>query len=230
MISRRFFTRPITGFLNYIGYNLVPIKTFSRFYDEDDPEMVNDLTWCKQYSMTTPERLVSLHDAVQYVIKNKIPGSIVECGVWKGGSMAMVAKTLIRMQEQERDLYLFDTFAGMSQPTSEDIRWDGQSAQPLWQENVQSEKTNAFCYASLEEVKNVLDKTKYNPTKIHYVQGKVEDTLPSHAPQTIALLRLDTDWYQSTRHELQHLFSRLSIGGVLIIDDYGCWKGAKKSC
>jgi hypothetical protein len=59
--------------------------------------------------------------------------------------------------------------------------------------------------------------------------GKVEDTIPADIPEKIALLRLDTDWYESTKHELIHLFPRLQKGGVLIIDDYGFWKGARKA-
>ena len=71
--------------------------------------------------------------------------------------------------------------------------------------------------------------TNYDPKCMHFVQGKVEDTIPEQAPQSIALLRLDTDWYESTRHELEHLFPRLSPGGILIIDDYGDWQGARKA-
>ena len=67
------------------------------------------------------------------------------------------------------------------------------------------------------------------PERIHFVEGKVEDTIPAHAPERIALLRLDTDWYESTRHELEHLYPRLSRGGVLIIDDYGHWQGARQA-
>jgi hypothetical protein len=61
------------------------------------------------------------------------------------------------------------------------------------------------------------------------IAGKVEETLPEHAPESIALLRLDTDWYESTRHELEHLFPRVVAGGVLLLDDYGHWKGSRKA-
>jgi O-methyltransferase len=86
-----------------------------------------------------------------------------------------------------------------------------------------------WCNAPMEGVQNVMSKTGYDRDKIHFVQGKVEDTLPSNSPEKIALLRLDTDWYESTRHELIHLFPLLSIDGVIIIDDYGYWQGAKKA-
>jgi len=64
---------------------------------------------------------------------------------------------------------------------------------------------------------------------MHFIKGRVEETIPNAAPEQIALLRLDTDWYESTRHELIHLFPRLTHGGVLIIDDYGYWQGARKA-
>jgi len=85
------------------------------------------------------------------------------------------------------------------------------------------------CYSPLEEVKRNMEATGYPPAQISYIKGKVEDTLPAEAPAQIAVLRLDTDWYESTRHELVHLYPRLSPGGVLIIDDYGYWTGARKA-
>jgi hypothetical protein len=71
--------------------------------------------------------------------------------------------------------------------------------------------------------------TGYDSEKVFFVKGKVEETLPAHAPDRISLLRLDTDWYESTYHELTHLYPRLTVGGVLIIDDYGHWAGARRA-
>ena len=71
--------------------------------------------------------------------------------------------------------------------------------------------------------------TGYDKSKIHLVKGKVEETIPKTLPERIALLRLDTDWYASTKHEMLHLFPRLVPGGVLILDDYGSWLGARKA-
>jgi O-methyltransferase len=143
--------------------------------------------------------------------------------------MMAVAKTLIRLGHQDRHLYLFDTFEGMSRPTDSDVMRDGQRAQDIWELNRNPDDTNRFCFAPLEEVRGVMRNTGYDNSKIHFIKGKVEDTLPIQAPSTIALLRLDTDWYESTKHELHHLFPRLSRGGVIIFDDYGCWEGAKKA-
>ena len=81
--------------------------------------------------------------------------------------------------------------------------------------------------ASLEEVQKNMSLTKYPTEKIHFVKGKVEDTIPDKAPEKIAILRLDTDWYESTKHELEYLFPRLIEGGILIIDDYGHFEGSR---
>ncbi len=86
-----------------------------------------------------------------------------------------------------------------------------------------------WAYSALEEVKHNLLSTGYPAERISFIKGKVEETIPLNAPPQIALLRLDTDWYESTYHELVHLFPRLSSGGILIIDDYGHWKGARKA-
>src|SRR5204863_9424008 len=78
------------------------------------------------YTLTPPTAVVALADAVRYVCANKIPGAIVECGVWRGGSMRAVARTLLDIGETDADLYLFDTFEGMSEPTDRDVMWTGE--------------------------------------------------------------------------------------------------------
>jgi len=80
-----------------------------------------------------------------------------------------------------------------------------------------------------DAVRATLTQSGYPTGRLHFVRGPVETTLPEHAPERLALLRLDTDWYESTRHELQHLYPRLSEGGVLIVDDYGHWEGARRA-
>jgi hypothetical protein len=114
-------------------------------------------------------------------------------------------------------------------PQDVDVHANGQAALPEFIQGQRGEDSSAVCYASLNEVKSAMARTKYNPDRVHFIQGKVEDTIPGQAPESIALLRLDTDWYESTRHELEHLFPRLSPGGILIIDDYGDWQGARKA-
>lgn len=180
----------------------------------------------RPWTLTSAERVYALIQAVRYVSANGIAGAIVECGVWKGGSMAAVARTLLQMQDVSRDLYLFDTFEGMSEPSAKDVDYSGKPANEVMQENSGFKCADA----PLERVKEVLYGTGYPKERIHFVPGKVEDTIPGRAPETISLLRLDTDWYESTKHELVHLFPRLVKAGVIIIDDYGHWKGSRQAC
>ena len=200
-----------------------PRQEYPSDFRDEETDIIRKV---RPWTMTSPERIYALIQAVRYVSANAIPGAIVECGVWKGGSMAAVARTLVQVQDLKRDLYLFDTFEGMSEPTAKDIDYSGKHAS-----QVLSEDDGFRCGdAPLAGVRTVLHETGYPKKQIHFVQGKVEQTVPRNAPDSIALLRLDTDWYESTAHELVHLFPRLSRGGVIIVDDYGHWKGSRQAC
>lgn len=179
------------------------------------------------FTMTSLERRASLLGAVDHVVKHGIAGDMVECGVWRGGSMMAVALALMARGDTSRHLYLYDTFEGMSEPTEADRALSGESAQAQLE---RADRDHAlWAVAGFEDVQANLASTGYPAERIHYVKGKVEDTLPATLPQRIALLRLDTDWYESTRHELTHLYPLLSRNGLLIIDDYGHWQGAKQA-
>jgi O-methyltransferase len=179
---------------------------------------------CRPFTMTPVERMYALYEATKYVVARGVPGDVVECGVWRGGSAMLAALTLERLEDQDRTIHLFDTFAGMTQPTDA----DGDAALREWQENDRGDH-NEWCYASMNEVGANLRSTGYPADRVALVQGMVEETLPARAPERIALLRLDTDWYESTYHELVHLYPRLEPGGVLIVDDYGHWSGARRA-
>lgn len=181
------------------------------------------------YTMTSAERIFTLIEAVKYISKHDIEGAIVECGVWKGGSMLAVAETLVHKQISNRELYLYDTYEGMPAPTEHDKDFTGKDADAILNRNQNKEENLVWAYSPLDTVQKTLSLSSYPKNNIKYVVGKVEDTIPNDIPQKIALLRLDTDWYESTKHELIHLFPRLQKGGVLIIDDYGFWKGARKA-
>lgn len=197
---------------------------FPADYDDGAKDIIRAV---KPYSMTSPERLNAFILATRHIVKHNIPGSIVECGVWRGGSMQACAKTLLAEGVEDRELYLFDTFEGMTPPTDEDKRLDGKSAQELL--DIQGKDRPIWAVATLDDVKSGFEKVPYPAERIHYVQGKVEDTVPGEAPEQISILRLDTDWYASTKHELEHLYSRLVSGGVLLIDDYGYWQGSRQA-
>ena len=179
--------------------------------------------------MTTPERIASLCNAVNYLVKNKVEGDFVECGVWRGGSTMAAIDTLIKAGDKSREIYLYDTFEGMSEPTELDKISTGTGANELMETSDKNDATSVWCYSALEEVQQNVGTLKYPASKVHYVKGKVEDSIPGTIPQKIALLRLDTDWYESTAHELKHLYPLLVPGGVIIIDDYGHWEGARKA-
>ena len=183
----------------------------------------------KPYTMTSPEKRNALIEAVKYIVANKIAGSFVECGVWKGGSAMAMALTLKELGTDSRDIYLYDTYAGMSAPTNVDINITGHRALDMLPGTKMSEFHSGWCVSPLEEVKENVFKTGYPRDKFHFIKGKVEDTIPDNLPGDIALLRLDTDWYESTKHELMHLFPLLSPFGVMIVDDYGHWKGQRKA-
>ncbi|MGP3952616.1 TylF/MycF/NovP-related O-methyltransferase [Streptomyces sp. 7N604] len=193
-------------------------------YDDEARECIQAV---RPYTMTSPERLNALILATRHVARHQIPGAFVECGVWRGGSMQAVARTLVSARETTRDLYLFDTFEGMPPPTDKDRRGDGEFAADLLAR--QSKDRPIWAVATLDDVRRGFEEIPYPGERIHYVQGLVEDTVPAAAPDEIAVLRLDTDWYESTRHELEHLYPRLVSGGVLLIDDYGYWQGSRQA-
>jgi len=217
------------GILRRIGFDIVRYRPHYR------PETLRDLTdheiriveFVKPYTLTSEERIAALINAVGYVTERKIPGAFAECGVWRGGSMMAVALALMYHGDLNRDLYLYDTFEGMVEPTSHDKSFDGQSARSQLERDPVG--SGVWCRSPIEDVRTNLLSTGYPEKQLHFVQGKVEETLPSIRPDRLALLRLDTDWYESTKHELVHLFPLLDPRGPLIIDDYGHWQGARRA-
>jgi O-methyltransferase len=188
----------------------------------------------RPYTMISPERLLANMDAVAYVVERRIPGGLVECGVWRGGSVLAMIRTLQHLGIADRDVYLFDTFEGMTAPTDADTSPIDEPAIETWKsaEGSGEKPWDNFFRAevfNLDDVRSLLLDTGYPSERIHFVVGQVEHTLPAQAPDQVAVLRLDTDWYDSTKHELLHLYPRLSPGGVLIVDDYGHWDGSRKA-
>jgi hypothetical protein len=186
------------------------------------------------YSMTGAARLLAAVDAVRYCVARSVSGAFVECGVWRGGSVLAMILTLQELGVGDRDIYLYDTFEGMTAPTEEDLSAFDPPALTTWQSAEHDQRLaweELFTPESFNEdsVRSLLGETGYPSERIHFVRGPVEETLPGVIPDEVALLRLDTDWYESTRHELVHLYPRLRTGGVLIVDDYGHWQGARQA-
>jgi O-methyltransferase len=223
---RRFVKRAVRSF----GYEIVrrPTTESARLPADVSAEDRVILEAIAPFTMTSVERQLALIQSVRYVVRNHIPGCFVECGVWRGGSAMAAALTLAQEGDRDRELFLFDTFEGMTEPTSVDRSFDGASARTMLRHSDRSE--DIWCYADIADVRSNLMSTGYPEHKIKFVKGPVEQTIPiSPSMPLIALLRLDTDWYESTKHELLHLFPLLQPGGILIVDDYGHWQGARRA-
>ena len=197
----------------------VEANTFER-------DLINS---CLRLSMTGPIRMWSVLQSLKHIKQNFVEGSFVECGIWRGGNLALMSKYSVYL-ELKQSIIGFDTFEGMPQADEIDKDFLDNSANEIMRNSIKDERIpNIHCYASLEQVKNNLN--NLGVKNVRLIKGKVEDTLQvsENIPDRISLLRLDTDWYESTKIELEVLYPRLQSGGVLIIDDYGHYQGARKA-
>ncbi len=213
------------------GSDVTPRLEITSNLNDAEREIVGR---ARPFTMLSNERLVACVDAAAYVSRKKIPGAVVECGVWRGGAVLAMVMSLVAAGDTERDIYLFDTFEGMTEPGDVDVSLYDKPALDSWRE-FEGEGRKAWDYwfnketFNLDDVKGLIHSSGYPPERIHFVVGRVEDTIPEGAPDEIAVLRLDTDWYQSTKHEMEHLYPRVVKGGVLMVDDYGHWDGSRRA-
>ena len=178
-------------------------------------------------TMTSFESLTTLAIASKYIRDTGVPGDFVEAGVWRGGS-SIVAKRIL----SDRKFFLFDTYQGMTEPSKFDFRVGNSDAESTKSKWIQSQKEdhNAWVFAPIHEVKDNFARFGLLDDLIVFVQGDVAITLhKEEVPSEISLLRLDTDFYESTLVELEVLWPRLVVGGILILDDYGHWDGARRA-
>lgn len=229
--GRRAVARPARRALRRAGYDIVrhPSVVPTPPPEELGPAAREVIEKVMPYTLTSPERIFALWQAVRYVVAADVPGAIVECGVWRGGSMMAVAMTLMEMDRADRDLYLFDTFTEMPPPGPRDVDLFGIEAHRYHEQLANEGIDPAFGYLPIERVQELIRLTGYPIEQTHFVHGLVEETVPERAPERIALLRLDTDYYSSTSHEMRHLLPRVADGGVLIVDDYGHWRGSAEA-
>lgn len=178
---------------------------------------------CRPYTMTSEARMKKLYESVVYINEKGIEGSFVECGVYKGGSVMNMILTQLNYPGHLVHTYLYDTFSGMTQHDKFDITYEGIPASEILK------NSRKLAIASLESVKKNLNLTGYPEGFLHFRKGDVAETLLVEPPEKIAILRLDTDWYMSTKICLEKLYPKLVSGGVLILDDYGYWQGARKA-
>jgi hypothetical protein len=218
--------------LGLLGLQVVSKKKLAQLHEiaavsdiEKDIAFLHLYEKVKDFTMTGMVRTYSLYQSMKYIIGNDIKGDFAECGVWKGGSCMLMAYMLAEAGVADRHIYLYDTFAGMTKPGP----MDGHFETKEWERQQRNEKENDWCYSPASEVKANLQRTGFPERNLHFIEGKVEETIPATMPSRLAMLRLDTDWYASTRHELVHLYPLLSAKGVLLVDDYGAWEGARRA-
>ncbi|NDD53761.1 macrocin O-methyltransferase [bacterium] len=223
----------VKSVLKSLGYQITkvppPVIPVERWPFDCTEADIRILRAISRFTMTGVNNQIQLVHAVRHIVRSSIPGCFVECGVWRGGSSMAMAMALEQEGERNRDIYLFDTFEGMPNPSEKDNRFDGTSADALLSQDPQRQG-NIWAVAGLKEVQANIFSTGYPKEKIHIEQGPVEKTLlnePVNGP--VALLRLDTDWYESTKCEMEHLFPRVAPGGIVIFDDFGYWKGARRA-
>ena len=187
------------------------------------------------WTMVGKNSLRHVFDYVSHVNEQELEGDIVECGVWMGGATVTMMFAQLK-SKHERDFWLFDTFSGLPPPSKKDDERSKRIYKQVITGTAHSRQRSGLVlngkwnYGPKPIVKNLIRSTGYSLDKVHLVEGKVEDTLRStHLPDKIAILRLDTDWYSSTKVELDLLWDRLISGGLLYIDDYCAWGGARKA-
>lgn len=168
------------------------------------------------YTMVSYKGLSNIYDLSKLIEKEKKRGAFVECGVWKGGCTAIMA-FIAERAKSNRKVWLFDSFEGLPEPTDKD--------------GLLAKKFVGECLALLEDVKEIFSKLKINNENIIIKKGWFQDTLPEAKSKIgpIAILRLDGDWYESTKSCLDNLYDNVICEGYIVIDDYGHWEGCRKA-
>ena len=203
----------------------------NRLHDLDDLERAIYAEVSGQVAQS-PESIAQTSRAVRYLVENDIAGDFVECGVFMGASIVCMIRTLQHfIGAKPRDIWLYDTFEGMPEQNPELDIFHDPAQYPLWDQIKRDDGSGGsnWVHGPIDSVKANVNRTGYPEDRLRYVKGMVEQTLPEWAPDRIALLRLDTDYYSSTKHELTYLYPRVVSGGVVIIDDYGAFKGCKQA-
>jgi predicted O-methyltransferase YrrM len=167
------------------------------------------------YTMLSPERLGNLERAVRTVVRERIPGDVIECGTCEGGSAALMALWLRRLQS-DRKVHVFDTFEGLPPATTNDPDFD------------RAIRYTGACRGELQQVRGLFEQLGVADRAV-FIKGLFQDTFPTYEFPPLAVLHLDADWYDSTMVCLEHLWDRVSPGGIIQIDDYGAWQGCRKA-
>jgi len=225
---KNFIKNIIVKLSSYFGYSLINENQKIIELTPDEKKLINLV---KSYTMTPQIRIYSLIKALKHINQKKILGDYVECGVWKGGNIILFKKIMELSNDYSRKIFAYDTFEGMTEPDENDFDISKNLNAKFLMNKDKDKKTNIWGVCSLENVKDNIQSNAKNIDNIKFIKGPVEQTLAVqiNLPEKISLLRLDTDWYSSTKKELEILYKKVSPGGIIIIDDYGHWGGSKKA-
>jgi O-methyltransferase len=169
----------------------------------------------RNYTAVLAPRLAALYRLSKEVERSSLAGDIVECGVYNGGSSALIASVCLVSKNTRRNVWLFDSFEGLPPPTE----MDGKKAMECgW-----------WCHGDLKKVRKIYSKLKIDPSRVHVVKGWFHETFPTAETGPIALLHIDADWYDSVKLCLDRFYDLVQPGGYIVIDDYGHWEGCRKA-
>jgi hypothetical protein len=190
-----------------------------------DREKVETVFKCLEFSLVGSQGMEATYDCTKRVLTERVPGDLVECGVAQGGSALLIGILNERFGNPPRRLWLFDSYEGLPEPTLEDYRGGktGTHVRPL---------PKGSCLGTIEDVRRLLfQQHGLSDRYVQLVKGWFQDTLPvTHDRiESIALLRLDGDWYESTKVCLENLYDKVSAGGFVILDDYFSCYGCKRA-
>ena len=221
----------IKKILNIFNYRIISNNSWNKKVEnlivEASKQELDEFNKINELSLTSLPNRWSLLQSLHYINNNNIKGDIVETGVFKGANLVLI-NNFLKKFNIDKKIYAYDTYAGQPEPSNLDFDLKGTSMIDKFSDLKKKKIIPVYC--SLEAVKeNVSKFSNTDLSKIIFVKGKVEDTLEleKNIPSQISLLRLDTDFHDSIKKSLEILYPRLISGGVLIIDDYGHFKGAK---
>ena len=221
----------IKKILSIFNYRIISNKDWNKKVEnlivEASEQELEEFEKINEISLTSLPNRWSLLQSLHYINDNNIKGDIVETGVFRGANLVLI-NNFLNKSNIDKKIYAYDTYAGQPEPSNLDFDLKGTSMIDKFSDLKKKNIITVYC--SLEKVKENIIKYSINDlSKIIFVKGKVEDTLDDerNIPSQISLLRLDTDFYDSVKKSLEILYPKLISGGVLIIDDYGHFKGAK---
>ena len=209
---------------------VAPVYLRGDYGFEDEERIKAAVAIVHEYTHVSFEALATLWQQVRFVDKYRIPGALVECGVWRGGAVGLMALAHMSSAPPARHLHLFDSFQGLPEPRAE---FDGAIGRRLAGESVNGvlQPIDQVAAPLADSEQLLSDRIRYPERLTHYHVGWFQDTLPRDKDSIgeIALLRIDGDWYESTKVCLEHLYSKVVSNGVVIIDDYGHFEGCRRA-